>query len=105
MSGGPVFNEDGEVVGLVSTSYEYNDGYSFWFEPLHNIDKWLRTVDPLNPGWFKGWAVRRTAPWHLAAVCLEREEAEKIRQELGEQYQVVFGANRYGSDDFIGLSM
>ena len=38
MSGGPVFNEQGEVVGLVSVGGDYeddqNEGYAFWFEPI-----------------------------------------------------------------------
>jgi serine protease Do len=105
MSGGPVFNEHGEVVGLVSTSdYDGNDSYGFWFEPSEIMQVWLPMIDPMNPGWFKGWGVVRSDPWHLAAMCLERQEAESYGQQLGQAYEARYGSNRYGSDDFVSES-
>lgn len=57
MSGGPVVNSSGEVVGLVSTSFE-GEGTSTalllsgWNFP----ERSLPTLDPNNPGWFRGFA-------------------------------------------------
>jgi serine protease Do len=58
MSGGPIFNENGNVVGIVSTgivgqgvsSGTYFAGWSF-------PQQIFRSLDPSNPGWFRCYAV------------------------------------------------
>lgn len=57
MSGGPVTNSNGEVVGLVSTSFEGAEQsiahlFAGWNVPESN----LPGLDPNNPGWFQGFA-------------------------------------------------
>lgn len=106
MSGGPVFNQDGEVIGLVSSSDEPgSDGaqsYAFWFAPIPGLQRNLPHVDPSNPGWVRGWAVVRNAPWHVAAMTNDRARAEEICATLASDYSVRFGSLRAGSDDFMG---
>jgi hypothetical protein len=57
MSGGPIVNDRGEVVGVVSTSFEGSDlsiGHIFagWNVPEMN----MTTLDACNPGHFWGFA-------------------------------------------------
>jgi serine protease Do len=106
MSGGPVFNQDGEVIGLVSSSDEPGSdnaqSYAFWFAPIRGLQRNVPHVDPSNPGWVRGWAVVRSAPWHVAAMTNDRARAEEICATLEPGYLVRFGSLRAGSDDFIG---
>lgn len=105
MSGGPVFNQDGEVIGLVGSSDEPgSDGaqsYAFWFAPIPGLQRNLPHVDPSNPGWVRGWAVVRNAPWHVAAMTNDRARAEEICATLASDYSVRLGSLRAGSDDFM----
>lgn len=58
MSGGPVFNEDGHVVGLVSAGFRGEGGASATFFSGWDIPRrMLGTLDPANPGWFRCHAV------------------------------------------------
>lgn len=106
MSGGPVFNADGEVIGLVSSSDEPGSenaqSYAFWFAPISGLQRNLPHVDPSNPGWVRGWAVLRDAPWHVAAMTNDRLRAEEICATLPPDYAVRLGSLRAGSDDFMG---
>jgi serine protease Do len=108
MSGGPVFNLDGEVIGLVSSSDEPGShdaqSYAFWFAPIPWLQRDLPHVDPSNPGWVRGWAVIRNAPWHVAAMTTDQTRAKEICATLAPDYVVRHGSLRAGSDDFMGVS-
>ena len=61
MSGGPVFNSDGQVIGVVSTSTsaETSDeviSSATIFIGSHILPSFLPHIDRSNPGWFKGYA-------------------------------------------------
>lgn len=105
MSGGPLFNEAGEIVGLVSSSIEADEsgwgvGFGLWFGgfPIQDLMPFL---DSSNPGWYRGFGVLRSAPWHFAGIHMDAEAAEKQAATLGDGYEVRFGSNRYGTDDFL----
>ncbi len=102
MSGGPIFNEEGEVIGLVSSgvnpSYEdTGTGYGLWFSPVLGLDCWLPTIDPDNPGWIRCWMVfasKRNSP----VACFERkEEAEAFGGSLGVECAVRYGSTKSAS--------
>ncbi len=48
-----------------------------------------------------GWGVVRSAPWHLAGVYDTKKEAENVAASLGSDYEVHFGEQKVGSDDFV----
>jgi serine protease Do len=105
MSGGPLFNEGGEVIGLVSSSIEPDQsgvgvGFGLWFGgfPIQRIVPFL---DATNPGFYRGYGVVRSAPWHLAGMFPNPDQAEAFAAALCSGYEVRFGTNRYGTDDFI----
>lgn len=107
MSGGPVLNGNGEVIGLVSSSDEPESvdakSYAFWFGPLRDFHRWIPHVDPDNPGWVRGWAVRRSEPWHVAAFLSDRVSAQRIADARGKGYEVKFGSLKAGTDDFMSF--
>ncbi len=63
MSGGPVFNMNGEAVGLVSRSYLPEDGNSIgtawatYLGILSQMANYVPTLDPVNLTWRRGWGV------------------------------------------------
>lgn len=109
MSGGPIFNELGEVIGLVSFSLEPDGdlpgvGYATDLAGV-GLHRLVPSIDPSNPGFVQGWGVLRNAPWHLAGVFPDKDQADEHRRTLGDDYEVRFGSNRYGTDDFISSSL
>ena len=107
MSGGPVFNMAGEVVGLVSRGLapaegeELGSAWATWFEALPNLPSWLPTVDPLNPSHRRGWGVRRMEPWSLAGVTPNDAEATEMLTQVGPGFEKLRGSWAIGTDDFI----
>lgn len=106
MSGGPVFNDQGEVVGIVSRSYMGDEadpgrGWAACFEFMPSLSQLLPSVDPLNPKWRVGWATLRLAPWSLAGFFETEAEAKAEAEKRGAEYEAVFGSNLIGADDFI----
>ena len=62
MSGGPVFNENGEVVGIVSRGVDSGDDVrpwssALWLEALPFREDIYGSIEPRNPGWIVGWGV------------------------------------------------
>lgn len=107
MSGRPIFNEAGQVIGIVSSSFydpeskEMGTGYSFWFHGVEILREWLTYVDSDNMGWIRGWGVSKNNSWHLAGMFGSKQSAEDFQKTLGEEYTVSWGSNKYGTDDFI----
>ncbi|WP_352956276.1 serine protease [Mesorhizobium sp. M1322] len=106
MSGGPVFNAEGEVIGLVGRSVAPETGigtglaWATWLEALRDLPVWAPTLDPENREWRCGWAVLRSEPWHLAHMFGTVEAARAAATTFGAAYSVQPGSWRIGSDDF-----
>lgn len=104
MSGGPVLNEDGEAIGLVSSSYEKGSeitrSYAFWFQ-ARDLTQWLHTLDPLNPGWIRGWAVIQENTQIIRVFTRDWVQAQRYRIEYGDGYEVRYVSYRYGSNEFV----
>lgn len=108
MSGGPVLNERGEVVAVISRSWTPSAeasgrGCAACLQLMPWLRQWLPTVDAANPGWRVGWGVVKTRE-DLFGIYASEAEARRHQQSLGSQCSVVFGSNRIGSDDFIPAS-
>lgn len=48
-----------------------------------------------------GWGVFRSAPWRFVAIFPTKDEAETKAKELGQDYEVKYGENQAGTDNFV----
>jgi serine protease Do len=86
MSGGPVFNESGEVVGIVSRGVDTDDealafSTALWLEPLPYSESIYGPIDPRNPGWIVGWGTCNATS--TVDLFQTREEAEAFVSKPG----------------------
>lgn len=107
MSGGPVFNHRGEVVGIVSRSLAPDGtsrgvGYAtcLGWAQAHEL---IPSLDPQNPGMRFGYAVLRRDPWHLAEVFQTENEATRFSESLDKDHHVTNGMHKLGSDEFVSM--
>jgi serine protease Do len=105
MSGGPVFNGAGEVIGVVSRSWLPSEGqpgigYAACLPMMPWLRQWVPTVDVPNPCWRVGWAVMKNGE-DLVAFYKEKNDALRHQAVPGANCTVTFGSNRIGSHDFI----
>lgn len=110
MSGGPVFNRRGEVVGMVSRSLRADSehsgtGYAVHFNLARDIELLTPYVDRHNPGWRKCWAVFTPSSPEPIDMHTTREQAEAAALKIGERTNVRPIAHRIGTTDFIDLSV
>jgi serine protease Do len=108
MSGGPVFNSLGEVIGLVSSEMSFSPddtgngvGSATCFSSISNFSKFVPTLDISQPGFRKGWAVLRSESCHLAGFFETEVEAQQLADSMSAEYQVKYGINKFGTDGFI----
>jgi len=106
MSGGPVFNRRGNVVGVVSRSLEPSDdgggvGYAAWLSQIPEIVQMAATLNLDNPSVRKGFGVLRREPWDLKGVFRSQKEADVFRAKLGPGFEVAKGHHRLGTTDFL----
>lgn len=106
MSGGPVFNRRGEVVGVVSSSLQPSDseagvGFAASLAMIPDAPRLVPTLDTDNPGCRFGFGVYRADPWHLPGVFNSQRDAEHLRAQLPSGYIVGWGSHRLGGDDFV----
>jgi serine protease Do len=105
MSGGPVFNSSGQVIGVVSRSWlpsggKYGIGYAACFSMMPWVRRWIPTLDAANPCWRVGWAIMNNGE-DLIAFYKDKKDALAHQTLLGASFSVVSGSNRIGSDDFM----
>ena len=106
MSGGPVINTRGEVIGIVSRSLEpgiegeRGVAWATWLQAIPQFQQWLPSLSAINTHYRRGWGILRAYPWHLASVEPTEGEARRILHTLPAGYSVEFGSWRLGSDDF-----
>ncbi|MBC8285971.1 MAG: trypsin-like peptidase domain-containing protein [Nitrospinae bacterium] len=112
MSGGPVFNKDGHVIGVVSRSIQNSNesrGTGNVVALPYCAEKFFAdafpSLDTDNPGSVKGWAIIREEPWELVKIFKDKLQAEKYRSglSLNSSHHIKYGSNKIGTDDFILL--
>lgn len=106
MSGGPVFNQRGEVIGVVSSSLQPGDGepgigYATSLAMIPNASALTPTLDIDHPGCRLGFGVYRQDPWSLSGVFRSRSDAQSQKAQLSPEYRIGRGSHRLGSDEFI----
>jgi serine protease Do len=104
MSGGPVFNDQGEVVGIVLRSFLPNEeaagnGCAACIQLIPWLRERISTLDPANPGWRLGWAVLKKDTGELSGFYKGKEHALENQSILGADYEVRYASNRIGTDD------
>src|SRR5690606_15024186 len=62
----------------------------FWYQYPTN------QPDPDNEGWYQGYGVYCSDPWHFVGLYETEEEAKSKAQEQGDNYIVAYGSNRKG---------
>jgi serine protease Do len=91
MSGGPVFNENGDVVGIVSRGVDSGDesqpwSSALWLEPLPFREDIYGSIDPRYPGRIVGWGACNA---HSAIELFQtREAAEDYVRNAGSPLNV-----------------
>ena len=109
MSGGPVFNRNGEVVGMVSRSLRAEAdqggvGYAVHFGLATDIELLTPNVDRLNPGWRRCWGVFVDAESPPISMHATKHAAEIDAAAWGPSAAIRFIAHRMGSTDFVHLT-
>ena len=54
--------------------------------------------------WVAGWGVFRNAPWHFIGLYPTENEAKAIQITHGDGYEVQYGKNESGTDNFVHSS-
>jgi hypothetical protein len=49
----------------------------------------------------QGWGVFRSSPWEFVGLFETKEQADAKAQEMGPEYQVAFGEQQEGTDNFV----
>ncbi|OJU48154.1 MAG: hypothetical protein BGO03_17170 [Mesorhizobium sp. 61-13] len=110
MSGGPVLNSSGEVIGLVSRALDPMPGqfvgtaWGVWLEALPQLINWAPTLDPENPKWRRCHAIREIETGNIISLFPTRESAEGA-QANDPFSEVVTGISRVGSSDFLSMTI
>lgn len=83
MSGGPVLNETGHVIGIVSSGIGgRNIGSATFFSGWDMPERIFRSVDPNNPGWFLCYGVFDNTGSPIF-VDLDKAKVERFAREGG----------------------
>jgi serine protease Do len=103
MSGGPVFNQHGEVIGLVSRGIDPAEGELFgtaWAAWLAAVPphSWPFSVDDGDAFHRKAWAAVRTEPWSVEGFPTSRDEAEALACSLGSDFVARPASSRLGTE-------
>jgi serine protease Do len=110
LSGGPVFNRNGEVVGMVSRSLRAESGhagagYAVHFGLARDIELLTPNVDGFNPGWRKCWGVFASATPEPSSMQATKEQAEAAASRLEGPADIRPIAHRLGTTDFMDLTI
>jgi serine protease Do len=81
MSGGPVFNAAGNVIGIISSGFDATSSTAMVFGGWNAMRHTLRSLDPAKPGSFICYAVL-DATERLIDVALGRPSAETIATQI-----------------------
>ena len=102
MSGGPVFNEDGHVIGIVSTGFSGEDiGTATHFSGWDYAERTFASIDPDNVGWLRCW-IAFDADDAIVCMAPTRALIEPLVQS-GKARRVEYASLNPVTKDFIRL--
>jgi len=81
MSGGPVFNEAGNVIGIVSAGLDSTSSTAMIFGGWTAVHQMFPTLDKARPGWFRCYAAL-DADERIVGVSPARQEAEALAAQF-----------------------
>jgi serine protease Do len=105
MSGGPVVNEAGIVVGVVSRSLAPDGdalgiGYAASLSWIGEIRRLAPRVDPENPGWRLGYAILADSG-QVLSFWPTPQIASNVAQTAGIAIRVAASSNKIGTDEYM----
>ena len=106
MSGGPVFNSNGEVIGIVSRSLEPSDGqpgrgWATMLSSLPELPTLAPTLDPDYPDFRRAFGLFRLGDNTLLSAHQSEEIAIATISPNEKEYEVKRITWRLGTDDYI----
>lgn len=108
MSGGPVFNRAGEVIGIVSRSLraesgQHGIGYAVHLGLAPVIEQLVPSLDIFNPGWRRCWGLFSKNDPASASFHPTQAAAQEAATMLTGPTKVQSVSNRIGTTDFMEL--
>ncbi|MCS4251016.1 trypsin-like peptidase domain-containing protein [Pseudomonas sp. BIGb0164] len=103
MSGGPVFNRNGEVVGMVSRSLppeagNAGVGFAVYFGLIPDLELLVPTLDKNLPCWRLCWGVFSEDPYVPSSMHASREDAEVVAKTLNPPGVIKRVSNQIGTE-------
>ncbi|TBZ66320.1 serine protease [Rhizobium leguminosarum bv. viciae] len=115
MSGGPVFNAVGEVIGLVSRSIapaggeELGTAWATWLAasipPEHPTVSWPESIDPDDLHFRRAWGALRLDPWTLEGFPSTQADATALADSLGDGFEARIVSQRLGTETYSTTSL
>ncbi len=102
MSGGPVFNMKGQIIGVVSTSFGQDPpvATASCFQYMCWLPGMFPTLDPCDPEWRRGWAVFDAQDQIAGDFFGDEGSARKKAQSLNQKFTVKYVSRRIGTDEY-----
>nr|CAD6416798.1 serine protease [Rhizobium sp. Q54] len=111
MSGGPVFNAGGEVIGIVSRSLAPADGaplgtaWATWLAasipPTEPVSiSWPESIDAGDLYFRSAWAAVRLNPWSLEGFPTSEQAATALATSLGNGFEARLVSQRLGTETY-----
>lgn len=103
MSGGPVFNMTGEVIGVVSRSFypDEDNATASCFELMPMLINELPSINPDYPSWRIGWEAFEDGKKNVPGFFPTKRGAEEQCMKLGDQFSARCISRKIGTEDYI----
>lgn len=104
MSGGPVFNEAGQVIGVVSAGIVGQGvATATYFSGWDIPERTLSTIDPYNPGWFRCFGAFDHMG-QLKSIGATEEQLSRLSFD-NENCEFRPISHRFGTEDFMSRTI